>query len=258
MRKARKSPDEMTFLEHLEDLRKRLWNSFVAIFIALIPAWFFSKQLFEILSRPVTQFLPEGTKMAYTGLTDPFMLYIKVSFLAALFVTSPFVFLQLWYFIAPGLYQKEKKYVVPFVTFTTIFFLMGGAFGYFVMFPWACRFFLNMGSDFNPVITVNTYFSFSLKLLLGIALVFEMPTLVFFLSKIGLITSRWMIKNFKYAVLAVFIIAAVITPTPDMVTQSILAVPMLALYGLGVLIAFLFGKESKTRKEKKSGKDIAG
>ncbi len=258
MRKAKKSPDEMTFLEHLEDLRKRLWNSFVAIFIVLIPAWFFSKQIFEILARPVTQFLPEGTKMAYTGLTDPFMLYIKVSFLAALFVTSPFVFLQLWYFVAPGLYQKERKYVVPFVTFTTIFFLMGGAFGYFVMFPWACRFFLNMGSDFNPVITVNTYFSFSLKLLLGIALVFEMPTLVFFLSKIGLITSRWMIKNFKYAVLAVFVIAAVITPTPDMVTQSILAVPMLALYGLGILIAFLFGKESKTRKEKKSGEDIAG
>jgi sec-independent protein translocase protein TatC len=258
MRKAKKSPDEMTFLEHLEDLRKRIWYSFVAIFIVLIPAWFFSKQIFEILARPVTQFLPEGTKMAYTGLTDPFMLYIKVSFLAALFVTSPFVFLQLWYFIAPGLYQKEKKYVVPFVTFTTIFFLTGAAFGYFVMFPWTCRFFLNMGSDFNPVITVNTYFSLTLKLLIGIALVFEMPTLVFFLSKIGLITSRWMIKNFKYAVLAVFIIAAVVTPSPDMVTQSILAVPMLALYGLGILIAFLFGKESKTRKEKKAGEDIAG
>jgi sec-independent protein translocase protein TatC len=254
MRKARKSPDEMTFLEHLEDLRKRIWYSFVAIFIVLIPAWFFSKQIFEILAKPVTQFLPEGVKMAYTGLTDPFMLYLKVSFLAAIFVTSPFIFLQLWYFIAPGLYQKEKKYVVPFVTFTTVFFLIGAAFGYFVMFPWTCRFFLNMGSDFTPVITVNTYFSLTLKLLLGIALVFEMPTLVFFLSKIGLITSRWMIKNFKYAVLAVFIIAAVITPSPDMVNQSILAIPMLALYALGIPIAFFFGKESKTRKERKEQK----
>ncbi len=252
MGKAKKSPDEMTFLEHLEDLRKRIWYSFLAIFIVLIPAWFFSKQIFEVLARPVTQFLPQGVKMAYTGLSDPFMLYIKVSFLAAIFVTSPFIFLQLWYFVAPGLYQKEKKYVVPFVVFTTVFFLMGAAFGYFVMFPWACRFFLSMGSDFNPVITVNTYFGFSLKLLLGIALVFEMPTLIFFLSKLGLITSRWMVKNFKYAVLAVFIIAAVITPTPDMVTQSILAVPMLGLYGLGILIAFFFGKESKTRKEKKA------
>ncbi len=258
MGKVKKSPDEMTFLEHLEDLRKRLWYSFVAIFVVLIPAWFFSKQIFEVLAKPVTQFLPPGVKMAYTGLSDPFMLYIKVSFLAAIFVTSPFIFLQLWYFVAPGLYQKEKKYVVPFVIFTTVFFLMGAAFGYFVMFPWACRFFLQMGSDFNPVITVNTYFGFSLKLLLGIALVFEMPTLIFFLSKLGLVTSRWMIKNFKYAVLAVFVIAAVITPTPDMVTQSILAVPMLGLYGLGILIAFFFGKESRTRKEKKLAESGAG
>jgi sec-independent protein translocase protein TatC len=253
MGKASKSPDEMTFLEHLEDLRKRLFYSFVAIFIVLVPAWFFSKQIFEVLAKPVSQFLPGGIKdMAYTGLTDPFMLYIKVAFLTAIFVTSPWIFLQLWYFVAPGLYQKEKKYVVPFVLFTTVFFLMGAAFGFLVMFPWACRFFLQMGSDFNAVITVNQYFGFALKLLLGIALVFEMPTLVFFLSKIGLITSRWMVKNFKYAVLGVFVIAAVITPTPDMVTQSILAVPMLALYGLGILIAFFFGKESKTRREKKA------
>lgn len=258
MRKAQKSPDEMTFLEHLEDLRKRLWYSFVAIFVAVIPAWIFSQDIFKLLSRPVTQYLPEGMKMAFTSLTAPFMLYIKVAFLTALFVTSPFIFLQLWYFIAPGLYQKEKKYVVPFVTFTTVFFLAGAAFGYFVMFPWACRFFLKLGSDFTPVLTVDTYFSFSLKLLLGIALVFELPTLIYFLSKIGLVTSRWMIRNFKYAVLAVFIIAAVITPTPDMVTQSILAVPMLALYGLGILIAFFFGKERKTRREKKTGEESAG
>ncbi|OGD09057.1 MAG: twin arginine-targeting protein translocase TatC [Candidatus Aminicenantes bacterium RBG_13_62_12] len=258
MGKAKKSPDEMTFLEHLEDLRKRLWYSFVAIFVVVIPAWMFSRDIFKALSLPVTQFLPEGMKMAFTSLTAPFMLYIKVAFLTALFVTSPFIFLQLWYFIAPGLYQKEKKYVVPFVTFTTVFFLAGAAFGYFVMFPWACRFFLKLGSEFTPVLTVDTYFSFSLKLLLGIALVFELPTLVFFLSKIGLITSRWMVRNFKYAVLAIFVIAAVITPTPDMVTQSILAVPMLALYGLGILIAFFFGKERKTRREKKAEEEIAG
>jgi sec-independent protein translocase protein TatC len=258
MGKGRKSPDEMTFLEHLEDLRKRLWYSFVALFIVVIPCWLFSKQVFEILSQPVTQYLPEGMKMAFTSLTAPFMLYIKVSFLTAIFLTSPFIFLQLWYFVAPGLYQKEKKYVFPFVVFTTVFFLAGAAFGYFIMFPWACRFFLNLGSDFTPVLTVDTYFGFSLKLLLGIALVFELPTLVYFLSKLGIVTSRWMIRNFKYAVLAVFIIAAVITPTPDMVTQSILAIPMLALYGLGILIAFFFGKERKTRREKKAEKDIAG
>lgn len=258
MRKARKSPDEMTFLEHLEDLRKRLWYSFLAIFIVVIPAWVFSKDVYGLLSKPVTQYLPEGIKMAYTSLTAPFMLYMKVSFLTALFVTAPFIFLQLWYFVAPGLYQKEKKYVVPFVLFTSVFFFIGAAFGYLVVFPWACRFFLSLGKDFNPVLTVDTYFSFALRVLLGIALVFELPTLVFFLSKIGLITSRWMVKNFKYAVLAVFVIAAVITPTPDMITQSILAVPMLALYGLGIVIAFFFGRERKTRKEKKEQNGPAG
>ncbi len=249
MRKGRKSPDEMTFLEHLEDLRKRLFYSAVAIFVVVIPCWVFSKRVFEILSRPVTQYLPEGVKMAYTSLTAPFMLYMKVAFLTAIFITAPFLFLQLWYFIAPGLYQKEKRYVIPFVLFTTIFFTLGALFGYFIVFPWACRFFISLGSDFNPVLTVDTYFSFALRVLLGIALVFETPTLIFFLSKLGLITSRWMVRNFKYAVLAVFVIAAVITPTPDMITQSIVAVPMLALYGLGILIAFLFGKERKVRRK---------
>jgi sec-independent protein translocase protein TatC len=260
MRKGRKSPDEMTFLEHLEDLRKRIFYSAIAIFVTVIPCWIFSKTVYTILARPVTKYLPEGVKMAYTSLTAPFMLYMKVAFLTAIFVTSPFLFLQLWYFVAPGLYQKEKKYVVPFVLFTTIFFVLGALFGYFIVFPWACRFFLSLGSDFTPVLTVDTYFSFSLRVLLGIALVFETPTLILFLSKLGLVTSRWMVKNFKYAVLAVFVIAAVITPTPDMVTQSIVAVPMLVLYGLGILIAFLFGKERKTRKEKKekTNEDIAG
>jgi sec-independent protein translocase protein TatC len=261
MRKGRKSPDEMTFLEHLEDLRKRLWYSFVAIFIAVIPAWVFSKDIYKILARPVTQYLPAGTKLAFTTITAPFMLYMKVAFLTALFVTLPFIFLQLWYFIAPGLYQKEKKYVIPFVFFTTIFFIIGALFGYFVAFPFAVKFFLTMGSEFQPVITVDQYFSLVVKILLGIGLVFEMPTLVFFLSKLGIITHKWMIRNFKYAILAIFVVAAVITPTPDMINQGILAVPMIALYGLSILIAFIFGKRRKAKKEeeaKASEDDLAG
>ncbi len=249
--KGRKSPDEMTFLEHLEDLRKRLFYSFVALFIGFIPGWIFSKELYAILARPVTRYLPEGTKLAFTTLTAPFMLYMKTAFLASIFFMSPFVFLQLWYFIAPGLYQKEKKYVVPFVLMTTFFFSLGALFGYFIVFPWACRFFLQLGQDFQAVITVDQYFGFALKVLLGIALVFELPTLIFFLAKMGLVTARWMIHNFKYAVLAVFVIAAVITPTPDIITQSIVAIPMLALYGLSILIALAVGrgKEKRRRSE---------
>jgi len=258
MRKGKKSPDAMTFLEHLEDLRKRLFYSFVTIIIGVIPAWVFSKDLYKILAKPVTQYLPEGTQLAYTTLTAPFMLYIKVSFLAAILFTSPVIFLQIWYFIAPGLYQKEKKYVIPFVVFTSFFFMLGAVFGYFVVFPWACRFFLGMGSDFQAVITVDKYFSLALRVLLGISLVFELPTLVFFLARMGLITSRWMVRNFKYAVLGVFIIAAIITPTPDMVTQSIIAVPMLGLYGLSILIAMIFGKKKKLDREDTEEKDPAG
>jgi sec-independent protein translocase protein TatC len=258
MRKARKSPDEMTFLEHLEDLRKRLFYSFISIFIFIVPAWFFHKYLYNILARPVTQYLPEGTKMAFTKLTAPFMLYIKVSFLAALFLAAPFIFFQLWMFVAPGLYKKEKKYVIPFVLFTTVFFSLGAVFGYFIVFPFACRFFLGMGSEFQAVITVDDYFSLALRVLLGIALIFELPTLAFFLSRMGILTARWMVKQFKYAVLLIFVIAAIITPTPDWMTQSILAFPMLALYGLSILIALVFGKRTKKKKEKESEEDLSG
>lgn len=249
LRKGKKSPDEMTFLEHLEDLRKRLFNSFIAVFVAVIPCWIFAKPLYGIIAKPVTQYLPAGTKLAFTELTAPFMLYMKIAFVAALVFTSPYILLQLWYFVAPGLYQKEKKYVFPFVFFTTVFFLLGLLFGYYLVFPWACRFFLQLGSAFQPVIRVDQYFTFALRVLLGIGLVFELPTLIYFLAKIGVITARWMIKNFKYAVLVIFIIAAVITPTPDMITQSIVAVPMMGLYGISILIALVVGKNKEKRKK---------
>ena len=259
MRKGKKYPDSMTFLEHLDDLRKRLFYSFIAIVVTAVPAWMFHKQIFEILAQPVNQYLPEGEMLAFTRLTEPFMLYIKVSVLAAIFVSSPFIFLQFWKFVAPGLYKKERKYVIPFVLLTTIFFSAGGAFAYFVVFPFACRFFISMGADFQAVITVNEYFGLALRVILGIALVFEMPTLVFFLSRMGLITAKWMVKKFKYAVLVIFIIAAIITPTPDMIVQSIVGVPMLALYGVSILIAFLSEKRKKEKaKESESEDDLAG
>ncbi len=251
MTKGKKSPDSMTFLEHLADLRKRLFYSFLALFVGVIPAWVFSKDLFNILAIPVYKFLPEGEKLAFIKLTDPFMLYIKVSFLASVFFLSPFLFYQVWLFIAPGLYRKEKKYVIPFVLFTSAFFITGALFAFYVVFPWAVRFFLSQGSEFQAMITVDKYFSLVLRVHLGIALVFEMPTLTFFLARMGIITAKWMIKNFKYAVLAIFVIAAIITPTPDMLTQSIIAVPMLGLYGLSILIAFVFSKRKDKKKNKK-------
>jgi sec-independent protein translocase protein TatC len=257
MRKGKKTPDNMTFLEHLDELRKRLFYSFITIIITAVPAWIYHKEIFHILELPVAPFLPEGETLAYTKLPDPFMTYIKVSILAAIFVASPIIFFQFWKFVAPGLYQREKKYAIPFVIFTTFFFAVGGLFAYFIVFPFACRFFLSMGTDFQPVITINDYFSLALKVILGIALIFELPTLVFFLSRMGLITAKWMAKKFKYAILVVFIIAAIITPTPDPVTQSIVAVPMLALYGISILIA-LFSEKRKKQKAKEAQEDLAG
>jgi len=252
MRKAKKSPDEMTFLEHLDDLRKRLFYAFLSIFVAVIPAYVFSKDVYNFLAKPLTQFLPEGQKLSYLTLTEPFMTYIKVAFLTALFAVSPFIFYQLWKFVAPGLYQKEKKYVFPFVLFTSVFFIGGAAFSYLVAYPFACRFFLQLGKDFQAVITIGQFFSLTIKMLLGVGLVFEMPVLIFFLSKMGIVTAKGMVKNFKYAVLGIFVVAAVITPSPDMVNQLIIAGPMLALYGIGVLVALVFGKERRLRREKKA------
>ena len=254
--KGRKSPDEMTFLEHLEDLRKRLFYSAIALLIVFFPCWMFREKFFEILSRPVMQYLPAGTKFSFLTLTAPFMMYLKIAFLASLFFTAPFLFLQVWYFVAPGLYQKEKKYVIPFVMMTTFFFAVGAAFGYFVVFPFACKFFLSIGKDFQAVLTPDQYLGFSIKVLLGIAATFETPTLVFLLAKMGLITAGWMIRNFKYAVLLVFVIAAVITPTPDAMTQSIVAIPMLALYGLSILIALVVGRGKKKARAERT--DQAG
>lgn len=255
---GRKTPDEMTFLEHLEDLRKRIFYAVIVLVAAVIPCWIFAKDFYKILARPVTQYLPAGTKLVFLHLTSPFMLYMKIAFLAAAIFSSPFIFLQLWYFIAPGLYKKEKKYVFPFVFFTTVFFALGILFGYYIVFPWACKFLIELGKDFTPQIDVDQYFTFALRILLGIGLIFELPTLIYFLSKIGIVTARWMVKNFKYAVLVIFIIAAVITPTPDMITQSIVAVPMVILYGISILIALVVRK-NKDRAKKKAEKDsLAG
>lgn len=245
----------MSFLEHLDDLRKRILYSFIAVVVAAIPAWFFHKEIFDILARPVKQYLPEGEKLVVTTLPEAFMVYIKVSIITAIIVTSPFIFYQFWKFVAPGLYQKEKKHVIPFIFFTTIFFCLGVLFGYYIAFPFACSFFLKMGADFQSVIKADNYFSLAFRVILGIALVFELPTLAFFLSKMGLITSRWMIKNFKYAVLVIFIIAAIITPSADILNQSIVGFPMLALYGLSILIVFV--GEKKQKRKAKSPKALA-
>jgi len=232
----------MTLLDHLDELRRRLVVTVATLLIAFIGCWYFSPMVFDWLAIPIKTYLPEGEELAFTALADPFMLYVKVALLTAIFVSSPVILLQVWLFLRPGLYRHERRLAVPFIVFTTRFFLAGGYFGYRIAFPAVVRFLLKVGGDFRPVITVQTYFAMLSKILLGLGLVFEMPMLIFFLARLGLVTPRKLLRWFRWAVLGIFVLAAILTPTPDIATQTMFAVPMILLYLLGVLVAWVFGK----------------
>ena len=234
----------MTFLEHLEELRKRLTYSVIAIGVGFCLAWWKSKELFGWLARPLDQVLPEGQKsLTYLHPTDPFMLYMKVGLLGGIFIASPAVLYQVWKFISPGLYRKEKRMVFPFLFFTVLLFLTGGWFGYSYAYPAALKFLIGeMGSEFKSSITIENYFDLTSKIILGLGLVFEIPILIFFLARFGIVTPGFLMRNFRYAVLIIAILAAVLTPTPDMVNMLMFMAPMVGLYLVGVLVAWLFGK----------------
>jgi len=233
---------KMSFLDHLEELRRRLMWSIAAVAAGFFLCWAFAEEIYGKLQQPLTQFLPPGDKLAYTRLTAPFFLYMKVAFFAGLFVAAPFVLYQLWLFVAPGLYKKERRLAAPFIIFGSLFFIAGGYFGYRFLLPATCSFFVETGKQFKQMITVDDYFSFASVIILATGLVFETPILIFFLARLGIVTPAFLMQKFKYAVVLAFVIAAVVTPTPDMVTQSALAVPMILLYLIGVAVAYLFGK----------------
>ncbi|HEY4641788.1 MAG TPA: twin-arginine translocase subunit TatC [Thermoanaerobaculia bacterium] len=234
---------KMSFLEHLEELRKRLLYSIMAIFVGFLACWWKAEAIYEWLQAPLTRFLPANdNKLAFTHLTAPFFLYMKVAFFAGIFLVSPFILLQVWQFISPGLYKRERRYAAPFIIFATLFFVAGGYFGYRFILPATCSFFMETGKHFKQVVTIEEYFSFANTIILAAGLVFETPILIFFLARLGIVTPAFLLQKSKYAIVGSFIIAAIVTPTPDMVTQSALALPMIALYFLGIGVAFLFGK----------------
>ncbi len=232
----------MGFLEHLDELRKRLLWSIAAIVVAFCLALYKAKLILDFLLQPLRALLGES-RPVFIDLTEPFLLYMKVGFIASLFLSAPFVLYQVWAFISPGLYPRERRYAVPFVLFATLFFLAGGAFGYYVGFPYATRFLLEIGrgGGFEPALRIGSLFTFLSRIILGMGLVFELPTVVYFLARLGLVTPRFLWRNFQYAILVIFILAAIITPTPDVVTQCIFAAPMIVLYLIGILVAWVFG-----------------
>lgn len=233
---------KMSFLDHLEELRKRLLISFIAIGIGFILCWSFAEPIFAQLQQPLTKFLAPGDKLAYTRLTAPFFLYMKVAFFAGIFLAAPVVLWQLWLFIAPGLYRKERRLAVPFIVFGSVFFVLGGYFGYRFLLPATCSFFVETGKQFKQMVTVDDYFSFASTIIMATGVVFETPVLIFFLARLGIVTPAFLMQKFKYAIVLSFVISAIVTPTPDMVTQAALAVPMILLYLIGVGVAYVFAK----------------
>lgn len=233
----------MSFLEHLDELRRRVIFAILSLAIAFVICFTFSTYIYEFLIGPLMTALPEGGTLIATNPTEIFVLYLKMSFFVAIFLASPAWLTQVWLFIAPGLYQNERKFAVPFIFFGTFFFLLGASFSHYMIFPVAVNFLTTFGSaqiDIN--LKVSEVFGFYSRVILGTGLVFQIPTIVFLLARIGLITPGWLWRHFKYAVLTTFILAAVITP-PDVVTQTLLAFPMIALYLLSIGIAWAFGRD---------------
>ena len=237
------------FLSHLEELRKRLITCAIAVGIGFVISYIFSERLFRILISPLMRVMPEGDRLIFTNLPEMFLTYLKTALVTGILFVAPVIFYQLWMFIAPGLYQNEKRFVVPFVVFSTILFVGGALFGYFIVFPFGFKFFLGFANEYIQALpSVKQYFSFSIKLLFAFGIVFELPVVIFFLSKMGLVTPEFLRKKRKYALLLTFVMAAILTP-PDVITQLMMAGPLILLYEIGIIIARI----ARRRKVTKNG-----
>jgi sec-independent protein translocase protein TatC len=241
----------MPLTAHLEELRWCIIKSLVAVGIAFIPCYAFASYLLTFLARPLFQANPEAPSLIGTGVAEAFFTKLKVAFIASLFAAIPVVLYQMWQFVAPGLYQSEKRYVLPFVVFGSFFLIIGAGFCYAVVLPIAYAFFLEQFADtgVHPTLRISEYLSFTSRLLLAFGLTFEMPVLAFFFARIGLISHRTLLRFARYAIVGIFIVAAVLTPGPDVASQLLLAGPLLLLYGVSIGVAYVFGKEKGPEEE---------
>ena len=230
----------MSFLEHLDELRRRLIASVIAILIGCGVSFFFINDIFRFVFEPIQKLIPSGGTFIATEGPEVFMLYIKVGALGGLFVALPFVVWQLWLFIAPGLYAHEKRFAIPFVMGASLFFFAGAYFSHRVAFPWTWAYFMSFESDFvHFTPKLGPTFGLYMKMLLGLGLVFQMPMLVLFLARMGMVTAGFLLRNFKYAFLIIAILGAVLSPGGDVISQAVLAGPMLVLYCISIAVAWI-------------------
>jgi sec-independent protein translocase protein TatC len=238
---------KMSFLDHLDELRKRIIWAVGSVCVGVVIAFFFINDIFDFIMKPLQAMLPPGGTLIYTDPSEAFMLNIKIAMIAGLIIASPAVFAQIWLFIAPGLYSHEKKWAIPFIVLSSLGFVGGAAFSHYVVFPLTWKFFASFTSDilsFMP--RVEPAFSVYLRMLLAFGVVFQMPTLVLFLARMGVLTAGFMVKHFKYAVLLIIIISAVVTPDGGGVSLVAMSGPLVVLYIFSIGLAWLFGKKPRT------------
>ena len=246
---AQETDRPMSLMEHLNELRSRLtWMVGFAL-VGFVGCWVIVDPIFDALTKPLMAVLPEGTHAQYTTLPEAFFTRMYISFVAGLFAASPLIFYQVWAFIAPGLYDEEKRYIIPIALISALFFMGGGAFCYYIVFPFAFSFFVSFSTP-EIVITpkMSDYLSFVIKLILAFGLIFEMPIFALFLSRMGVVTAAMMRRFRRYAIVLIFIVAAILTP-PDVLSQLLMAGPMILLYELSVGVAAIFGRKKKPAHE---------
>ena len=232
----------MPLLAHLEELRKRIVLSMLGVLIGFLSCWSFADRIFGLVQQPLIHALRHHGLtggLVYLNPTEPFNLYLEVGLVAGLFAASPFVFYQVWLFIAPGLYRNEKRYILPFLISTVGLFIAGGLFGYKMVYPASLDFLIGYGQRFQPMITIGEYTKLFLTIIIGLGLIFEMPIVVFFLAWMQVISAGWMWRNLRYAILAIFVVAAIVTPTTDILNMCLFAAPMVALYAISIGVAWL-------------------
>ena len=243
MTSATSDLDKQPFTAHLEELRSRLIKCVIAVGVGFVISYFFKEKIFHVLTLPLINALQSGDHLIYTNLPEAFFTFLKAAFICALMLASPVILYQFWMFTAPGLYDKEKRLLIPILMLSVLFFVGGALFGYFVVFPFGFKFFLSFASDtIRPMPSIKEYLSFASKLLLAFGLVFELPLVITFLARLGIVSVAVLKKFRKYTILAIFVAAAILTP-PDLVTQIFMALPMILLYELSIISARIFGRK---------------
>jgi len=242
--------EKLPLTTHLEELRKRLIVSLIAVVTGFSVSYFFKDQLFHVLTRPIEKHLPEGSTLQYIGVAEAFVTYLKLCLFSGLFLAMPVILFEAWRFVSPGLYNREKRYVIPFVLFTTMFFVGGAAFCYFFVFPFVFSFFMEFSDQsLRAMPALQQYLAFVTHMLIAFGLVFEMPIIFFFLGRVGLVNYRWLARQRRVAVVLIFVAAAVLTPGPDVASQLLLAGPLLVLFELSLQVVRITGRKPAPEAE---------